>query len=88
LTTYQSHPQVIFTPMDEEDGLLLHLDTKLYYSLNGTGRLLWEGLAGGLTGDDLARRLSATYEVDAPQAVAEVRRFADELLAERLLQRR
>lgn len=86
--TYQSHPQVVFTPMDEEDGLLLHLDSKLYYSLNATGRLLWEGLSSGLTGEDLARRLAAGYDVDSGQAEAEVRRFTDELLAERLLQSR
>jgi hypothetical protein len=35
-------PNVVFTRLGENDGVLLHLNTKRYYSLNGTGSRLWE----------------------------------------------
>ena len=39
------HPQVLFTEIDDGSGVLLHLDTKFYYTLNATGVVVWKALA-------------------------------------------
>ena len=40
----QTHPAVIATPLRDGETVLLHLDTKRYFSLNATGGLLWRAL--------------------------------------------
>ena len=42
------HPQVVDTELDEGEVVLLHLESKTYYSLNPTGRDR-QGLKQGLT---------------------------------------
>jgi hypothetical protein len=39
------HPAVIATPLRDGETVLLHLDTKRYYSLNALGGQIWRTLA-------------------------------------------
>ena len=41
------HPDVVDTKLDEDEIVLLHLKSKLYYSLNLTGGRIWQGLKDG-----------------------------------------
>ncbi len=43
------HSQVVDTKLDEGEVVLLHLESKMYYSLNPTGERIWQGLKEGLT---------------------------------------
>jgi Coenzyme PQQ synthesis protein D (PqqD) len=52
------HPQVV----DEGEVVLLHLDSKTYYSLNLTGERIWQGLKEGLTLKEISRRLQGEFE--------------------------
>lgn len=47
--------------------------------LNQTGRLVWEGVADGLSAEEIARRLTAEYAVDAEQALADVNAMLDQM---------
>lgn len=40
--------------------------------LNGTGKLVWQGLADGLSAEEIARRLTEEYSVDAEKALSDV----------------
>ena len=40
--------------------------------LNVTGKLVWQGVAEGLTAEEIARRLSAEYSVGEDKAIADV----------------
>lgn len=40
--------------------------------LNATGKLVWQGVAEGLTAEEIARRLSAEYSVGEDKAIADV----------------
>ena len=37
------HPEVVDTELDEGEVVLLHLESKMYYSLNPTGQRIWQG---------------------------------------------
>ena len=41
---FQAHPQVTSTKIDENEYVLLHLETKVYYSVNESGELIWKHL--------------------------------------------
>src|SRR5690606_13486520 len=47
---YETHPRVMLTEMSDGTGVLLHLDTKFYYTLNRSGTKVWKTL--GATGGD------------------------------------
>ena len=42
------HAQVVDTKLDDGEIVLLHLDSKTYYSLNPTGERIWHGLTASL----------------------------------------
>jgi hypothetical protein len=41
------HPRVVDTKLDEGEVVLLHLESRIYYSLNLTGERIWHGLKEG-----------------------------------------
>lgn len=40
--------------------------------LNATGKLVWQGVAEGLTVEEIARRLSAEYSVGEDKTIADI----------------
>jgi hypothetical protein len=80
------HPDAVDTELDTNELVLLHLQSKTYYSLNLTGMRVWQGVKEGLSLGEISRRLQREFEVDAKQADSSVLRIADELSRERLIQ--
>jgi hypothetical protein len=79
------HPKCLLTELEDGTGVLLHLDTKFYYTLNGTGVFLWKALAeGGCSAAALVERLTRAYEVDAESATQDVSALVTMLLEENL----
>jgi hypothetical protein len=67
------HPEVVDTELDDQETVLLHLKSKMYFSLNTTGSRIWKGLKEGLSVDQISDRLQQEFEVGpqhANQAVA------------------
>jgi hypothetical protein len=54
---FHCHPSVVFTRLNDTEAVLLHLETKRYYSLNETGARLWELLATTELPDALWQKL-------------------------------
>lgn len=78
------HPSVVCTVLDE-GGVLLHLDTKFYYSLNRTGMAVWTALESGVA-DPAALAAAAGHGASAPGRAADVRAFLAELEKESLVE--
>ncbi len=75
---------VVHETIDGET-ILIHLGTGTYYSLEGSGAAVWELLAEGVSGDELAARLGPRYDADRALVEQSVASFVAELLAEGLL---
>jgi hypothetical protein len=80
------HPQVVDTKLDEGDVVLLHLEGKVYYSLNLTGERIWQGLKEGLSLSEISRRLQEEFEVDVDRADSSVLNLVNELSEQKLVE--
>lgn len=84
----RSSSRCLLTELENQTGVLLHLDTKFYFTLNDTGLFVWRLLAqGGFTAVDLATRMSEEFEVSAEAALSDLRGLLTELEANRLVER-
>ncbi len=81
---FRVDPDKVVHETIEGEAILIHLDNGFYYSLDGTGAEIWGLLAGSRSVDETAGALA--HEYDSDEIAAEVRRIADELVAENLLE--
>jgi hypothetical protein len=78
-------PEVVCTPLRNGEGVLLHLGTQCYFTLNETGLMVWRLMEQGLKLGAIGDELTARFRVSGPQASQHVLDLADQLLAERLI---
>lgn len=82
---FAADPNVLFTQLGDAEGVLLHLETQYYYSLNETGLAIWQGITQGLSLGDVAAALQDSYEIDQAGAWEQVSSFAGLLKEKKLL---
>lgn len=79
------NPEVVVTELNNDEAVLLHLDTKLYYSLNTTGLWIWKRIGEGQTLGDISHRLQDEFEVTPEKAHESVLSLATQLRKEKLI---
>jgi Coenzyme PQQ synthesis protein D (PqqD) len=80
------HTEVVDTKLDDGEVVLLHLESKTYYSLNLTGERIWQRLKEGLSLKEISQRLQAEFDVDADRADRSVLELVSELCEQNLAQ--
>ncbi len=83
---YRPHPDVISTQLDEEESVLLSLETQRYYSLNETGSRIWDLLSGGRSVEEIAEAITAEWDTTYDEALHYVEQFLEELSEEGLVE--
>jgi len=85
---FGAREDVVFTDLDDGSAVLLHLQTKYYYSLNETGCFLWKLLeeGEGASEDDLVQNLGESFDVNEKRARADVREFLVDLKEQGLIE--
>jgi hypothetical protein len=78
---------VVDTELEGGETVLLQLESKIYYSLNGTGTQIWQNLKQGFSLQEISRRLQAQFEVESERADRSVLVLVDDLLQHQLAQR-
>ncbi len=73
------HEHVVFTEFEGGDAVLVDLDTKKYFQLNPTATLVWRGLEGGKTPEEIVREMTAEYDVSTEHAARSVERLLNNL---------
>jgi hypothetical protein len=66
--------------------VILNLSTGVYYSMPGSGALVWELLEAGADVGGIAEELAARYDAPIDEVRADVERFVDALLAEGMIE--
>lgn len=79
------HPDVIYTPLDNREAVLLHLGTSTYYTLNETGAQIWHLMSEGFILGQIGEYLEREFEVTLEQAQRSVIDLANQLAAEELV---
>ena len=69
----------------DDETVLLDLESGMYFGLDGVGKRIWESVADGKTLGDVAAIITAEYDVDESQALADVIAFASDLIERGLL---
>jgi hypothetical protein len=77
---YRRHPDIRLTSLEDE-GVVLHLKERRYFSVNETGLVLLEALKQPRTFGELVAELLREYEVSEDTATATTREFLDHCLA-------
>ena len=73
---YSRHPDLRLTAIDGE-GVVLHLGSRRYFSVNETGVTILEALVAPRTLDDLIASVTTEYDVTAVAAEQSVREFVE-----------
>ena len=86
-TRIRRNPDVVFRPLEEEQGgVLLHMQSGAYHGLNELGSLIWGLIENETRFADLVDGVRAETE-DAPASVEQdVSRFVEDLSARDLVQ--
>jgi hypothetical protein len=79
------HEHVVFSELDEREGVLVDLNSKRYYTLNETALFVWRLLEKKTPADEIVSELSESYEVTPEQAAASVERLLADLSTRNLL---
>ena len=83
---FRPESQVVDTKLDDGEVVLLHLESKTYYSLNITGERIWQGLKQGQSLRQISRGLQAQFDVDQETADSSVIELINELVGQKLVQ--
>ena len=65
--------------------VILDMEGGAYFTLDEIGAALWSGLEAGKTLEQVAEEVVARYQVELPQALADLTALRDELLDRGLL---
>ena len=83
-TRYARHPDLRLTALEGE-GVVLHLGTRRYFTVNETGLTILEALATPQSCDELVAALLVRYTATVDGARKSVLAFLDRCLAANLL---
>jgi len=83
---YRPNPEVVSTEIDEDESVLLSLETQEYYSLNETGSRIWELLSDGHDAEAIAAALTEEWATTRKEALKYVHSFLQELRDEGLVE--
>jgi len=76
---------VVSTDFDSGEAILVDLNTKKYFQLNETAKLVWRALEQGKRVDEIVNLLTTEYDVTADHAAQSVRKLVDDFESYKLV---
>lgn len=86
--TVVTSENVVFTDFDGGEGILVDLNTKKYFTLNETAKLVWKALEEKKTFDQIVGLITNEYEVGLEHATQSVQRIVDRFESYKLVNAR
>ena len=81
----QANPGVVTSALPNGEVVLLHLDTKQYYSLNRTAALIWKQMDHSATLATMSQALCEQFDVSAEAAQEAVCELMQDLKSHKLV---
>ena len=86
LTTKLSRaPEVLYSSLADDEGVLLSMQAGFYFSLNKTAVVVWNALESECTLEELAKRLSRDFKVTPEQAASDLKTLLAEMIGRKLV---
>ncbi len=82
--TKSPNPEIIVTELDDEL-VLLNPRTQAMFTLNGTGKMIWQNL-GQHNAEEIAIKITGAFEIDSETAQKDVMALLETLEASGLIQ--
>src|SRR6478735_8696031 len=82
---YRINSPKVTSQVTDGEAVLIHFDSGRYYSADGSGGEILDGLARGQAVDEIVGGLAARHGAPRAEIAAAVARFVDELIAEELI---
>ncbi len=76
---------IVFTEFEGDEGVLVDLNSKRYYTLNETATLVWRALEKGNTKAEIVRLMTTAYDVTPERAAASIDNLLSSLQSHHLL---
>jgi len=86
-TTCRPAGHVVFTDLDGLEAVLVDLNTKQYFTLNETARLVWSAAADGRDLEGIATAMTQAFDVSAEHARRSTAAALDEFVRLGLMRR-
>jgi len=87
MPAYRPSSDVVATELDDDEAVLLSLETQRYYSMNETGTRVWQLLSAGEDLETIATAITDEWDTTFDEALAYVHEFLDELVEEGLVEK-
>ena len=85
LDTRLSIPPQVMSRLVGDETVLLDLASGHYFGVDGVGKLIWESVSDGKTLAETVDAIVAEFDVEKPQAEADVTAFVGQLVQRGLL---
>ena len=82
---YKINQKILQTPVSDKHILLLEPEAGLYFELNETSVIIFQGIIDGLLIDDLAQKLNDVYHITVQQARHDVETLIKDLIAHNII---
>ena len=78
---------VAYASLSDDEAAVLNLESREFFTLNATARLVVESVEQGLSTKQIVARVAEEFAVDEQQALPDVERFLLELTAVGIIER-
>lgn len=77
--SFRTNPDVVATPLEDGDSVLLDLKKRRYYTLNETGSRVWQLVEDGMALSGIITAITEEWDVTAEEAKVHVENLLSDL---------
>lgn len=79
-TILSRNEDILFAPINQDQAVMMSLESQRYYGLDAVGLRIWEILDAPRSIDEIVTQILSEFSVDQPTCQSAVLRFAQEMI--------
>jgi Coenzyme PQQ synthesis protein D (PqqD) len=82
---YRVHNKNIVSEIIDEEAIIMDLATGTYFSADGAGAVIWDGIVSGFEADQIKQRIGQVFAAERADVSADFEKFVASLVTHRLV---
>ncbi len=82
---YKINKDILQTPVEEGNILLLEPEAGLYFEMNETAVLIYQAIDDGLDSDEIVEKMIGQYDVEKSVAITDLNLHIEHLLQQKII---